>query len=312
MNDFDNTYYPHGGNTANAFISLNSVNMSNLELGEVLGGMTREKAESTVVGYDITSNPNLDAHGQWQDDLDRISDFLSSGIDRFQGAMSRLKYLNLFPNPAEYSREYGAVVVDYEPYSGLNSLDLSVRSPSGPFRYAYNGEWHYDWSFTGKIAPDSNGNLRSTVLILEDGLYSIDISNPNTPAKGVSATVNVQKGKCANHYVETEKDFSFLLNNTYNGSVRVEFYRDGVLSESREFASQGLSSVSVQPGTQAYESAVKWDTDGNVSNGYERLETHFWSSGTLSEYGTAYANGFSLEVRIDSPSATESVKDVWT
>jgi hypothetical protein len=311
-NDFDNTYYPHGGNTGKATISVDYVNRTNPELSQILNGMTREKAESAVINYYIDSNPNLDAYEQWQKDLDGIGDFLSDSIDMFQGAMSRLKFLNLFPDPAAYSRDYGAIIVDYEPYSGLNSLDLNIWSLSDPFRYAYNGEWYYDWSFAEKVTSDSNGDLRSTVLIMEPGRYSVETLYPNTPVKSASATATVQKGKCTNIYVETEKDFSFMLNNTYNGHVRVELYNDGAFSESREFGSAGISSLSVQPGTQAYESVIKWDTDGNVSNGYEVTEYHFWSSDTLSEYGTAYSNGFSLEVRIGDPFAADSVKDVWT
>jgi hypothetical protein len=311
-NDFDNTYYPHGQNNAYAWISLDTISRNNWELNEFLDGMTKEKAESTVINYNIYSNPNLDAHEQWQSDLERISNFLSNSIDKFQDAMSRLKFLNLFPNPTVYSREYGAIIVDYEPRSGLNSLDLNIWSSSGSFKYAYDGLWHDSWSFSRNVSPDANGYLRSTVLIVEPRDYEIKVLNPNIPIKGASGTLTVYNGKCTNHYVEVEKEFSFTLNNTYDGHVYAQFYKDGIVSESREFNSQDSSIISVQPGVQTYESLISWDTDGNLSNGYEVTKSLYWNSDKLSEYGTAYSKGFWLEVRIGDPFTTESVEEIWT
>jgi hypothetical protein len=310
--DFDDTYYPHGNNDAYAWISIDTIGRTNWELSDILDDMTSEKAEATVIDYCIYSYPNLDAYEAWQSDLNLISDFLSDSVDRFQGAMSRLKFLNLFPDPTAYSRDYGALIVDYESRTGLNSLDLRISSSSGYFRYAHDEAWHEGWAFTKHITPDSNDDIHSTVLIVKPGDYEIRALNPNTPISGGTETLTILNGQCTNHYIGVKKAFSFTLNNTYNGSVHVQFYRDGVATESREFSSPGNSSVAVQPGTETFESVVRWDTDGNASNGYEVVKSHYWDSERVTLNGIANFKFFSLAVEIGDPFATDNVKDVWT
>lgn len=311
-NDFDNTYYPHGGNTATASILINSNAKCNPELYEFLSSITEEEVKTTDVQYIIHSYPNLDAHKEWQGDLDNVSKFLSSSIEKFQSSMSSLKFLSVFPDPTEYSRDFGAIIIDYESRSGLSSLDMKVSSTTGKFLYAHNGAWYVGDSFYKHVMADKEGNLSSTVLIVKPGSYSIGVSNADIDIKSSSAIVDVTSGRSANFYVEVDKAFSYTLNSTYDGYVIVRIYRNGICEYEHQFSSANTKILSVPTKTQEYRLEISWDTDGNITNGTEVFKSHIWYESKLSEYATAYSKGFSLEVRIGDPKDSNYVEDLWT
>jgi len=130
-NDFDNTYYYHGRNTATAVLTVNNEVQYNPDIYFLLSGIGRDEAEELTLEYFLTDYPNQDAYNQWQSDLESVSDFLSESIERFQNAMGRLKFLNVFPDPVNYTREYGAIIIEYENWAGLYQIDLSIQKKGG-------------------------------------------------------------------------------------------------------------------------------------------------------------------------------------
>jgi hypothetical protein len=300
-NDFDNQNYPHGRNNADANITVDYIGMINWDFADYLSEVTASEAEIAVVEYNITDYPHNDAFDAWKGNLDNVSRFLSASIDGFQDAMSRIKYLNVFPDSCKYERGYGALTIEAEGQSGLQTFRIRVTSAAGKFRYAYNGEWISGNSFESDVTADAHGNIQSTVFLVEPGTYTVKVLQSNVPLRNDSGTFTVTSGSAESFLVRPQKKFQYTLNSTSHGYVVVRTYENSEGPETHVFSSPGKKSITVPPNVFHYRAEVLWDTDGNVTNGTEENLDIYWNLGNLGMYQVLYHLGISIEVKIEEP-----------